>query len=149
MRKEKGYDRLLRICHRLVQDGERFHLTIVGGGSEFNEIEKLQAKLDLDTTVTLLGNQENPYPYLKQADLFLLPSYSEGFSTVLIEAIILGIPALVTECAGMDEILEHGKYGIIVSNDEDSIYKSIRKILEDHSILEPYKKLLPERKDFF
>ena len=65
MRKEKGYDRLLRICHRLVQDGERFHLTIVGGGSEFNEIEKLQAKLDLDTTVTLLGNQENPYPYLK------------------------------------------------------------------------------------
>lgn len=149
MRAEKGYDRLLPICRRLADEGYAFHLTIVGGGSEYEKIAGLLNELELQSYVTLLGNQSNPYCYVKQADMFLLSSYSEGFSTVVIESIMVGVPAMVTECSGMDEILDDGTYGIIVPNSEEGIYEGLKRVLDDPSILDAYRERLPERKASF
>jgi glycosyltransferase involved in cell wall biosynthesis len=149
LRPEKGYDRLLPICRRLLDEGYRFRLTIVGGGSEYDNVEKLRNQLHLQNYVTLLGNQSNPYRYMKQADLFLLCSYSEGFSTVVIESVILGLPPMVTDCSGMDEILEGGTYGIIVPNSEEGIYEGLKRVLDDPSVLDEYRERLPQRRAFF
>lgn len=149
LRPEKGYDRLLPICRRLVDEGYAFHLTIVGGGSEYENVVRLLQELKLQNHVTLLGNQSNPYCYVKQADLFLLSSYSEGFSTVVIESIMVGVPAMVTECSGMDEILDNGAYGMIVPNTEEGIYDNLKKVLDDPTVLDAYRQRLSERRAFF
>lgn len=81
--------------------------------------------------------------------MFLQASYTEAFSTVLIEAILLGIPSMVTECSGMKEILDDGKYGLIIPNNEESIEKNLKKVIDDPTILDIYRERLPERKDFF
>lgn len=149
MRKQKAYDRLLKICKRLKDEGYKYHLAIIGRGSEWENIRSLHNDFGLEGYVSLLGNQSNPYKYLIQADMLLVASYTEGFSTVLIESIMLNIPAVVTDCAGMDEILDNGKYGIIIPNNEDAIYKQLKEILSNTMIIENYKKILSERKTFF
>ncbi len=149
MRHQKAYDRLLPICKRLKKEGLKFHVTIIGGGSEYAKVKDLVDNLELKDYITLLGNQSNPYKFMKHADLFLLASYTEGFSTVLIESIFLGIPAMVTQCAGMNEILDNGKYGIIIPNDEKSIEKNLRDVILCPTLLDKYKSHLPERAKFF
>lgn len=149
LRKEKGYDRLLPICRRLADEGYRFHLTIIGGGSEYANVEKQLNELRLQDNVTMFGNQTNPYCYMKQADMLFLGSYSEAFNTVVIEAIMLDVPPMVTQCSGMDEILDNGTYGIILPNTTEEIYEGLKRVLEDPSILDAYRERLPERKAFF
>ena len=149
LRPEKGYDRLLPICRRLADEGYAFHLTIVGGGSEYDRVAQLLQELDLQNHVTLLGNQSNPYAYMKQADLFFLGSYSEAFSTVVIESVMVGVPPMVTACSGMDEILDGGTYGIILPNTEEGIYEGLKRVLDDPSLLDAYRERLPQRRAFF
>lgn len=149
LRPEKGYDRLLPICRRLVDEGYRFHLTIIGGGSEYDNIVKQREELRLQDTVTLFGNQANPYCYMKQADLFLLGSYSESFGVVLAEAMMLDVPAVAAESAGVCEVLDDGTYGIIAPNTAEDIYENLKRVLEDPSILDEYRERLPQRKAFF
>lgn len=149
LRPEKGYDRLLPICRRLVDEGYRFHLTVIGGGSEYDNIVKQLEELRLQDTVTLFGNQNNPYCYMKQADLFLLGSYSESFGVVLAEAMMLDVPAVAADSAGVCEVLDDGKYGIILPNTAEGIYEGLKRVLEDPSILDEYRERLPQRKAFF
>lgn len=149
MRRQKGYDRLLPICRRLVDEGYRFHLTIVGSGSEYETVRAMSEELQLQEYVTLMGNQANPYCYMKQADMLLLASYTEGFCTVVIESLMLDVPPMVTQCSGMDEILDNGTYGIILPNTAEGIYEGLKRVLEDPSILDEYRERLPQRKAFF
>lgn len=149
LRKEKGYDRLLPICRRLADEGYRFHLTIIGGGSEYANVEKQLNELRLQDNVTMFGNQTNPYCYMKQADMLFLGSYSEAFNTVVIESLMLDVPPMVTQCSGMDEILDNGTYGIILPNTAEGIYEGLKRVLEDPSILDAYRERLPQRKAFF
>ena len=81
--------------------------------------------------------------------MFLLASYSEGFGVVLVESIILDVPPMSTACAGIDEVLDNGTYGIIVPNTAEGIYEGLKRVLEDPSILDAYRERLPERKTFF
>ena len=71
---------------------------------------------------------------MKKADLFICSSISEGYSTAVTEAMILGLPVLTTDCAGMNEILDDGKYGMIVPNSEQALEDGMRKILSDATL---------------
>ena len=78
-----------------------------------------------------MGYKENPYKYLAKCDLFVCSSYSEGFSTAVTEALILGIPVVTTYVSGMTELLGDNEYGIITSNDEISLYEAIKLLIND------------------
>lgn len=149
LRPEKGYDRLLPICRRLADEGHRFHLTVIGGGSEYDNVARQLDELRLRDRVTMFGNQANPYCYMKQADMLFLGSFSEAFNTVVIESVMLDVPPMVTQCSGMDEILDNGTYGIIVPNTAEGIYENLKRVLADPSILDAYRERLSERKAFF
>lgn len=149
MRQQKAYDRLLPICRKLADEEYRFHITIIGGGTEYENVAKQREELCLQDFITLLGNQPNPYCYMKQADMLLLASYTEGFCTVVIESVVLGVPPMVTRCSGMDEILDNGTYGIILPNTAEGIYEGLKRVLENPSILDEYRQRLPQRKAFF
>lgn len=146
---QKNYLSLLSVCKKLKDDGEDYHLTLVGDGPQKNEIEAYISDNDLSRHVWITGFLPNPYPLLSKSNLFVCSSITEGFSTVVSEAIILGIPVLTTDCAGMDDILGHSEYGIIVENNEIALYEGIKQVIDDHNIYEYYKGKAIERSGFF
>ncbi|MBE6986462.1 MAG: glycosyltransferase [Ruminococcaceae bacterium] len=130
----KGYDRLLRIVDDLEKEFS-FELWILGDGEERAALEKLIAERDI-RCVRLLGYRENPYPLLRKADLFVCASLSEGYSTAVTEAMVLALPVITTDCAGMDEILEQGKYGLIVENSEQALKAGLFNLLQNPEEME-------------
>ena len=71
----------------------------------------------LTNHVFLLGHQSNPYPYYKNADLFVLSSRKEGFPNVVLEALYYGIPVVATNCVDFSEVINNGVNGYIVPKD--------------------------------
>jgi glycosyltransferase involved in cell wall biosynthesis len=127
----KGYDRLLAVHKKLLLERHQHRILIIGDGNSFDKISKLKTKLQIEQTVEMLGFTDNPYPYLKYADYFILSSRYEGFPTVLFEAITLKKKIIATDVSGVKEMLEDGKLGLVVENSEDGIYEGMKKALEN------------------
>lgn len=125
----KNYKGLIEIASKLEKEFE-FELWIVGDGNQRKELEDLIGKLNVKS-VKLLGMHENPYPLLKKADLFVCSSIREGYSTAVVEALTLNLPVVTTDCAGMEEILNGGEYGLIVENNEQSLYLALYNLLQN------------------
>lgn len=136
---EKGYDRLIKIAKQLRDDNFNFEIYIIGTGSLEPELKKQIDLYGLSKNVFLLGYLDNPYCIVNKCDLFVCSSRTEGFSTVVTEALVLGIPIVTTSCSGMKELLEDNKYGIITENNEESLYNAIKYLLEDTELLQRYK----------
>lgn len=135
---QKGFDRLLKVHKRLLNEGFNHRLLIVGDGYDFENIKKLKTDLGLDKSATMLGFADNPYPYLKQADFFVLSSRYEGFPTVLYEAITLAKPIVATDVSGVREMLNDGELGLIVENSEEGIYKGMKRFLTEAETVSDY-----------
>ncbi|WP_226294022.1 glycosyltransferase [Aquimarina algicola] len=145
---QKGYDRLVRIVNRLKEE-YAFELWILGEGTQRKILEEYIHQHDLQEIITLYGFQSNPYSFLDAADAFVCSSRSEGFSTVVTEALILGKPVVATDCSGMTELLGDSEYGLITENDEDALYQGLKKFLGDQSLRAHYAEKSKERsKDF-
>lgn len=142
----KGYRHLVHAFAMFRETYPNSHLLIIGGGEYEGQLTDLIKELKLSNCVHILGEQVNPYPYLKTGDIYVQTSISEGFLNTLIEAFALNIPVISTDCkSGPREILgglehykrietaEYAKYGILVppfeSNDSDESEKE--KILAD------------------
>ena len=131
---QKGFDRLLRVQRRLLDEGFSFNVKIIGDGYDFEKIKKLKEDLNLGDYAEMTGFSENPYPYLKAANFFVLSSRYEGFPTVLSEAVTLKKNIIATDVSGAREILENGNLGLIVENSEEGLYEGLKKALQDHEI---------------
>lgn len=149
LEEQKGYERLLRIANQLKKEKYQFKLYILGEGSLKETFMTYIKENDLDDYVYLLGFKSNPYSYLRQADFFVCSSYSEGFSTVATEALILGVPIITTRCSGMEELFGAFECGTICDNDEKALYGAIKKVLNNTGNLEYYKEEIDKRKQFF
>lgn len=126
--KNKGIDRLIEALSILKQEGYRnWHLYIVGKGEEELNLKKLAQELFVSDEISFLGFLENPYSVLSKMDLMICSSFHEGFSTAATEAVVLGIPVLSTDCAGMEEIFEDGKSGFLVDNSKDGLINGLKK----------------------
>ena len=112
----KGQLRLICAVSRLRSEGIDISLSIVGGGEDFEAISRAVRDNRAEDCIELHGQQRNPYPYIKNADLLVCSSYYEGFNLTVAEALILGVPVLSTKCTGPCEILGNGRYGMIVEN---------------------------------
>ncbi|WP_312090355.1 glycosyltransferase [Chryseobacterium sp.] len=135
---QKGFDRLLNVHKKLLKEGFQHKLLIVGDGYDFEKIKNLKNELGVDDTATLLGFTENPYPYFKNADFYILSSRYEGFPTVLFEAITLQKKIIATEVSGVKEMLDNGSLGLIVDNSEKGIYEGMKKALVNPTLFENY-----------
>lgn len=135
---QKGFDRLLRVHKKLLDEGFKHKILIVGDGYDFENIKKLKTELNVDETATMLGFTDNPYPYFNKADFFILSSRYEGFPTVLFEAITLKKKIIATEVSGVKEMLNNGELGLIVENSEEGIYSGMKKALLDSQDFEKY-----------
>ena len=148
--KVKGFDRLINICQRLKEDGHDFVLNIIGEGTERKYLEQLIVDNQLHEVVNLLGFQSNPYPYIANSDLFVSSSHSEGFSSVVVESVILQKPVITTNTSGMKEILGgKNEYGMVVENDEESLYKGLKELLQNKALLKHYSESVKIRSSYF
>lgn len=135
---QKNYERFINVHKRLIDDGYKINSYLVGDGLEKEKLENTIKEQKIEDTFFMLGRKDNPFPYVKKADLFILSSILEGLPTVLYEAIILGIPCVSTEVAGAREILKD-QYGLITENDDEALYCGIKKVLDDKKLLDTYK----------
>ncbi len=140
---QKAYDRLVRIHKKLIDDGYKFHTTVVGGGDLEENIREQIKDLNVEDSFHLAGNQTNPYPYVRKSDLFVLSSLYEGLPTVVYESLILKKPVVTTSVAGVKEQLEN-KYGIITENEEEALYKAIKSLFDHPEELKKYQDALKD-----
>ena len=133
----KGFDRLIRICAELEQEFP-FELLILGGGELQEELQAAITETGA-RSVRLMGMQSNPYAWMRQADLMVCSSFAEGYSTTIVEALSLGLPVLTTACAGMEEILEGGKWGKIVGLSDEALRDGLREVLENKALYDDLK----------
>lgn len=105
LEKPKSYLRYVDVHKKLVDDGFNINFYLIGDGSKYMEIKNKVNLLNLDSTFNLLGYKNNPYPYIKNADLFILTSIYEGMPTVVFESLALQTPVLSTRVAGIDYLL--------------------------------------------
>lgn len=146
----KGYDRLARIHKRLLDDGIKNHIYIIGTGAGRSKIEKYLTDNNIQKSFTFLGYRDNPYKYIARSDLYVCSSRREGFSTSVTEALILGLPIVTTNCSGAKEQMgENNEYGIVTENNEYALYEGIKKMLSTDGLLGHYKKQAQKRGSFF
>lgn len=148
---QKGYDILLQIVTRLKNEGYKFMLRILGEGADWKELLRYKEQNELQGYVELMGFKKNPYPYIANSDLFVCSSRSEGYSLVIAESLVLGIPVLSTYCSGPNELLDEGKYGRLVKNDDDGkgLYEGLKQFFNNKRLLEIYRQKAIERGSFF
>ncbi len=111
---QKGIDIMLENIHELLEYRKDFHLYIIGDGPDKEALIKMVNDLTLNDFVTFLGNQKNPFKYLKSMDLFYLQSRYEGQGMVILEALSVGLDILIPKhlekyCPGVtsqDDVLE-------------------------------------------
>jgi glycosyltransferase involved in cell wall biosynthesis len=97
---QKGIDVLFDALPHVLSRVPSARVTLLGEGPAEAELRSRAERLGLSSRVEFVGFQANPYPYLKHADLFLLPSRYEGFPNVLLEVLALGTPAIAADCSG-------------------------------------------------
>lgn len=127
--RSKGFYRLARIVKRLRGEGIPVHFYALGVGPDQTEIENYLTHNNIQDYYTFLGYQMNPYKYIAKSDLFVCASMAEGFSTAATEALIIGTPVCTVDVSGMREMLGNNEYGIITSNDDESLYQGIKDMI--------------------
>ncbi len=148
--KVKGYERLINIHKRFIDEGINLKTYILGTGAEAESLKKQIEDNHLSQSVTLLGYQTNPYKYVSKCDLFVCSSFSEGFSTAATEALIVGTPVCTVEVSGMKEMLgENNEYGVVTENSEDALYEGIKKFIDNPQFLAHYREQAKERSKVF
>ncbi len=128
---QKDFPTLIRAVAQ-VRSHRPVRLLILGAGPDRESLTALAASLGIKEDVAFMGFVDNPYAYMKQADVFVLSSKWEGLPNVLIEAMAVGTPVVSTNCpSGAAEILANGKYGELVEiGDDRAMATAIAKVLE-------------------
>lgn len=134
----KKYMRLLQTHKRLLDEGILHDLWILGDGPDRNMLEQYVKENDLQDSVWMPGFVENPFPYMREADLLACSSIYEGYSTFMTEGVILGKPIVTTDVSGMRELLGDSRYGMIVDNDDEAFYIGMKRMLTDPGSREKY-----------
>ena len=143
----KGYDLAVKAANLLKNNSFKFKWFIIGEGAERKYIEDLIIKYNLENEVILLGAKPNPYPYMKMCDLYVQTSRKEGFGLTVMEAKILKNVIVATNFDTINELLSDKIDGVIVEQNENSIYEAIKQIINNNACYNEIKsnveKLIP------
>lgn len=127
----KNIEGLIRVISLLIKADFKVHLTIAGSGILENCLKTLVKELNIQNNVVFVGFITDPYPYLLDSDLYVLNSFTEGFSNSLIEAMYSKTLSLSTDVGAAPEIIIESKNGFLVpANDEQALFNKIRQIIE-------------------
>lgn len=132
----KGFHLCVESCRRLVEDGYDVRWYVAGEGDYRSVIEAEIEKHGIGDRFILLGNCENPYTYIKSADIVVQPSSYEGFSVAVLEAKHLGKPVVATSIPSNLEMILDGVNGLITERTSEGIYGKVKMLLDDAELRE-------------
>ena len=129
--KAKNFDHVPEICRLIRQNGIDVTWYLIGFGQDEELIRKKIRSTNMDQYVKILGRRDNPYPYMRECDLYVQPSRYEGKCVSVIEAQILNKPVVITDYPTSSSQLEDGIDGIIVPSEDGACAKGITALLND------------------
>ena len=141
---QKQPEHLVDIYYKLKQRGIKEKLYFIGNGEKVKLIRQKIKEYNLEDDIILLGQIENPYPFFKNAKLFLHTAKYEGLPTVLLESLAFGTPVVAYDCpTGPKDILgKNSEYGeLIPLNDRDTFVKRVYELIDNNEKYENYKKM--------
>ena len=128
--REKGHAILLRALEQLRSIPRKWKLVFVGAGPERDTLTEIARSLDLGELVLFAGSHADVGPFYAAADVFALPSLTEGSSNVLLEAMAARVPIVATKAGGNPEIILHDETGLLVPiGDSQSLASAIARLL--------------------
>ena len=127
----KNFDNVPDICRRLVGDGLDVKWYLIGYGGDEPLIRQKIAEAGMQDRVIILGKKDNPYPYMRDCDLYVQPSRYEGKAVTVREAQLLGRPVVITDYATSASQLEDGVDGVIVPMDNAGCAAGIAALLRN------------------
>jgi len=129
---EKGHVHLLRALQQLRSIDRKWKLVLVGMGPELDSLTRLARSLSLSERVIFAGSHADVRPFYAAADVFALPSLSEGSSNVLLEAMVAKIPIAATKAGGNPEIILHNETGLLTPiGDSQQLASAIARLLAE------------------
>jgi len=133
----KGIKYLIEAIKILSPKYSNIFLKAMGDGDEKENLKKLAKELGLEKNVEFIGRipRENTSPYYQEASIFVLPSFNEGMSNAMLEALASGLPLIATDTGGTKELLENGKNGFIVKmKDSQDLADKIEILIKDENL---------------
>jgi glycosyltransferase involved in cell wall biosynthesis len=125
----KGYDIALKACKKLKEMGINFRWYVLGKGLLKEEIEKSIKENNLSDHFILLGVKANPYPYIKNSDIYIQTSRFEGFGLAIAEARMLNTPVVTTRFDAVFNQMIDGKNGLVVDMNAEAVCEGILKLI--------------------
>jgi glycosyltransferase involved in cell wall biosynthesis len=141
--KDKGMRELIAAFKKLQVDHPTIYLLVVGPLEQ--ELDPLNADdlhfLQNDRQVIMTGFQEDVRPWLMLSDVFVFPSYREGFPNVVMQAACMELPCIVTDINGCNEIIQHNESGLIVPvKDSSALYVAMQQLFSDETLRKTFAK---------
>ena len=130
----KGYDLAVGAAEILKKNGLDFKWYFVGDGVDRPKIESIISEKQLAGFIEITGLQDNPYPYIKNCDIYVQPSYEESYGLTIIEAQILGKTIVSTATVGGQSIINDGENGVIADINAESIAQKINLVYQDKDL---------------
>jgi len=134
LNQQKGFEMAIEACKFLIESGYDVKWYVIGEGEERSKLEKMIKEYDLQEIFILLGMKENPYPYIREADIYVQPSRFEGKSIAIDEAKILQKPIVVTNFSTATDQIQNEENGLIVDMDGLSIFEGIKRLIKDNEL---------------
>lgn len=131
---QKGYDLALEACKKLKESGLNFRWYVLGVGPLKEEIEKYILENDLQEYFKLLGIRANPYPFIKNCDLYVQTSKFEGFGLAIAEARMLNKLIVTTEFDAVYNQMVQRKNGLVVKMNSNDVAEGIIEILNNKEL---------------
>lgn len=131
----KGYHKLIEAHTRLINEGFHHNIIIIGNGEEMKNLTEQIQRSNVTKSFILAGNKMNPYPYIKKADYFILPSESEAWPLVIAEALILQKPIIATNVGDVGFMIKDRETGYLINYEIDEMYSAMKKFLTDPGLV--------------
>lgn len=138
----KGFHKLIDAHTKLIQEGLLHNIIVLGDGEEMENLQKQIKANGVEKSFILAGNKMNPYPYVKNADYFILPSESEAWPLVIAEALILQKPIIATNVGDIGLMIKDRKTGYLINYDTTEMYNAIKEFLVNTQLVTDIKENL-------
>lgn len=133
---EKGLFKLIDAVKKLKEYNFNVCFKIFGMGPLYNSLQRKIKEDNLENDIFLLNYHPSPYNELRNSLAYICPSDSESFCLAIEESLFLNIPIIACKCAGTTEILSNGKYGLLVDNNSNGVFKGILDFLSSSTLRE-------------
>ena len=132
--KEKGQELTINVLSRLKNEGYKVRWYCIGDGPEKDNYRNRIKSLDIENDYILLGSKLNPYPFMKDCDIYVQPSKHEGYCITLGEARCFDNPIVTTNFTGANEQIKNEITGLVCDISEEGVYKSVKRLLDDKKL---------------